>query len=283
MEVKVGDIQNAFTSAPATEKLWTKCGPEFGSDAGKRAIIVRSLYGTYTAASAFRNHLAECMHHLGWEPCKADNDLYYKPMTRPEDGFEYYAYCLLYIDDVLMISHDALPEIEHIGKYFTFKPDSIGDPEFYLGARLRPALLENGVVAWGMSASKYVNAAVANVEKYLSTRNQSLPKRAATPFPAGYEAELQGELARLSRAIFFCHPLSLNPNGRTLGHQLDWMLDCAVLYCDQACAVRAQRPTFFQVPVLHYKHYAYVLKFPVLSLCAVLHFHWLVCKTWLAF
>ena len=40
LEVKVGDVLNAYITAPITEKVWTILGPEFGPDAGKTAIIV---------------------------------------------------------------------------------------------------------------------------------------------------------------------------------------------------------------------------------------------------
>ncbi len=40
LNVKVGDVLNAYITAPITEKAWTILGPEFGSDAGKSAIIV---------------------------------------------------------------------------------------------------------------------------------------------------------------------------------------------------------------------------------------------------
>ena len=43
LQVKTSDIQNTFLAAPAAEKITTICGPEFGPDAGKRAILVRSL------------------------------------------------------------------------------------------------------------------------------------------------------------------------------------------------------------------------------------------------
>ena len=43
LEVKVGDVLNAYTTAPITDKVWTTLGPEFGPDAGKTAIIVRAL------------------------------------------------------------------------------------------------------------------------------------------------------------------------------------------------------------------------------------------------
>jgi hypothetical protein len=38
------------------------------------------------------------------------------------------------------------------------------EPTFYLGAKLKKTLMPNGVVAWGMSSSKYVQAAVQNVQ-----------------------------------------------------------------------------------------------------------------------
>jgi hypothetical protein len=36
--VKVGDVLNAYITAPITEKVWTLLGPEFGIDTGKSAI-----------------------------------------------------------------------------------------------------------------------------------------------------------------------------------------------------------------------------------------------------
>ncbi len=45
LHVKVGDVLNAYITAPITKKVWTVLGPEFGIDAGKSAIIVHALYG----------------------------------------------------------------------------------------------------------------------------------------------------------------------------------------------------------------------------------------------
>ena len=79
-----------------------------------------------------------------------------KPMTRPEDGFKYYAYVLLYVDDVLLISHEAEVALHKIDKYFKMKPGSTKDPDLYLGAKLCWVRLPNGVVAWAICPSKYV-------------------------------------------------------------------------------------------------------------------------------
>jgi hypothetical protein len=81
-------------------------GPEFGDDAGKLTLIVRALYGLKSAGAAFRNHLAECMKNLGWHPCRADRDLWMKAETRPYDGVLYWAYILIYVDDILCVNHD---------------------------------------------------------------------------------------------------------------------------------------------------------------------------------
>jgi hypothetical protein len=107
LEVKASDVQNAYLTAPCEKRIWTQLGPEFGPDHGKKAIIVRALYGLKTAGSSFQRHLADCMQMIGYQSCKADPDLWYKAMDRPEDGFKYYGYVLLYVDDCLCINHDA--------------------------------------------------------------------------------------------------------------------------------------------------------------------------------
>ena len=89
LQVKTADIEDAYLTAPVNEKIWCTQGPEFGSDAGKQAIVVRSLYGLTSAGAAFRNHLADCMRHLGWQSCMADQDLWLRPETKPEDGHKY--------------------------------------------------------------------------------------------------------------------------------------------------------------------------------------------------
>jgi hypothetical protein len=43
------------------------------------------------------------MNHLGWHPCRADRDLRMKAETRPDDGVLYWAYILIYVDDILCV------------------------------------------------------------------------------------------------------------------------------------------------------------------------------------
>jgi hypothetical protein len=165
-------------------------GPEFGDNAGKRALIVRALYGLKSVGAAFRNHLVSCMDHLGWMPCLADRDLWMKEETRPDDGVKYWAYNLIYVDDILCVHQDPGTSLDQIYKYFKMKPGSIMEPTFYLGAKLKN-VMPNGVVAWGMSSSKYVQAAVQNVQEYLKENgDRKLKKKASAPFEATYRAEI---------------------------------------------------------------------------------------------
>ena len=192
LEVKTADIANAYLQAPVTEKISVRCGPEFGPDEGKMAILVRALYGLCSAGAAFRNHLADCMTTLGYKSCLADQDLWMKASTRPDDGFEYYTYVLLYVDDVLVVSHDGMAVLDEIDRYFPMKPTSKGDPDLYLGAKIRQVRLPNGVWSWSLSPSKYVQEAIRNVREHLKKEydGRNLDKRASTAFAKDYRAEL---------------------------------------------------------------------------------------------
>ena len=71
-KVKVGDVLNAYITAPITEKVWMVLGPKFGADAGKSAIIVGALYGLKSSGAAFWERLASFMRKMGYTSCKGD-------------------------------------------------------------------------------------------------------------------------------------------------------------------------------------------------------------------
>ena len=203
--VFAGDIQNAYLQSPSSQKHYIICGPEFGiENIGKRALIRRALYGGKSAGRDFRNHLRECMDHLGFRSCPADPDVWMRPAVK-SDGSEIWEYCLLYVDDMLVVSERGEEVIrEEIGKYFVVKPDSIGPPSLYLGGHVRLVTLENGVKAWAFSSSQYVQAAVKNVETYLKSRGSKLAATAKTPLPTSYrpEADLTPELNAADAAYY---------------------------------------------------------------------------------
>ena len=112
-------------------------------------------------------------------------------MTRPADNVPYYTYILLYVDDCMAISHNAIATLQEIDKFFQMKPGSISDPDVYLGGKLQKIRLPNGVIAWANSSSKYVQEIVANVEKHIGQTlgGRKLNKWAEAPWPSNYTAE----------------------------------------------------------------------------------------------
>ena len=91
----------------------------------------------------------------------------------------------------MSIHHDGDAQLKEIDRFFPMKKGSIGDPDIYLGTKLRKVTLDNGVQAWGSSPAKYVQEAVSNCEKWISENlgGRKLPK-GTTSWPTGYAAEL---------------------------------------------------------------------------------------------
>ena len=190
LNISAADILNAYLTAPASQKLWTKCGPEFGKDQGKRAIIKRALYGSKAAGRDFRNHLRSCMEHLGYKSCLADPDLWMRPARKRKTNEEYWEYILLYVDDALAISEEPDAALHEIGKYFKLKPGSVGPPKLYLGAKMAISELPNGSKAYSMSPSKYIQDTLKNVERKIKEHGYELHSSAKTPLAKKYRPEI---------------------------------------------------------------------------------------------
>jgi hypothetical protein len=93
------DIQNVYLTANCREQIYTIAGPEFGSKAGSIMLVKKALYGLKSSGAAFRAHLAKTLY-------EADPDVWIQPANR-SDGFKYNKMLLVYVDDVLCISHNA--------------------------------------------------------------------------------------------------------------------------------------------------------------------------------
>ena len=61
VDIWAADVLNNYITAPCREKIWTTLGKEFGDDCGRKAIVVRALYGLKLSGAAFRAHLAGYM------------------------------------------------------------------------------------------------------------------------------------------------------------------------------------------------------------------------------
>jgi hypothetical protein len=188
LQVMACDIQNAYLTADCREKIWTRAGPEFGSEAGIIFIVRKALYGLKSAGAAFRALLAETLYDMGYRPTRADPDVWLRPAVKP-DGFEYYELVLCYVDDVLSIAADPAATLWRLQSVFKLKDDKIAEPDIYLGAQLGK-MVADGHECWTMSAEKYVQASVRNVEESLAKKGMRLPTKCYNPLPPDYRPEL---------------------------------------------------------------------------------------------
>jgi len=125
LEVCAADISTAFLYGKTREKVYIVAGKEFGEHQGKQMIIEGGLYGLKTSAARFHESLSSKLRRMGFQPCKADFDLWMRPQR------DHYEYVATYVDDVLVFSRDPMQIIEEIKEDYELK--GIGRPEYYLG------------------------------------------------------------------------------------------------------------------------------------------------------
>jgi hypothetical protein len=76
LDALAADAEGAYLNAPSREKLYMKCGIEFGEFKGRIAIVWRALYGTKSATASWRATISKVIEGLGFTMCKADNDVW---------------------------------------------------------------------------------------------------------------------------------------------------------------------------------------------------------------
>jgi hypothetical protein len=135
--------------------------------------------------------MASTLRDLGYTSCKADPDVWMRVNSKPS-GERYWEFVLMYVDDIMCISHDPQKVMDLIGKVYTLKKGSVGEPTTYLGADIGKYYLPDDPtkVRWSMSADKYLKQAVKEVELKIGEIDRKLITRAITPFASGYRPEM---------------------------------------------------------------------------------------------
>ena len=155
VEIRLADIGNKYLNAKCPEKIWTVAGTKFVSEKVKVMLVVRAIYGLKSSGAAWRQMFAQTLRDLAYVSSKADPDVWLKSKTKP-DGTEYYAYVLVYVDDVLHLHQDPDTFMNHLAEVYTFKDGSVGELNRYLGANIEKLQLDVGSVAWSMTSREYV-------------------------------------------------------------------------------------------------------------------------------
>jgi hypothetical protein len=85
MELWATDIGNAYLEAYTAEKLYIVAGPGFGELEGHMLIISKALDGLRTSGLHWHERFSQCLREMGFEPCKAEPDIWMHQCTMHED------------------------------------------------------------------------------------------------------------------------------------------------------------------------------------------------------
>jgi hypothetical protein len=127
---------------------------------------------------------------LQFEPTIADPDAYRRRAIHPR-GFEYWELLLVYVDDILIVSHDPHSHLHKLKQQFQMS--AIGRPDRYLGANIKRVYIPgdpSGREHWAITSQSYVRNAVNNVREMLQSEGYDLKTTAKTPFPSNYRPEI---------------------------------------------------------------------------------------------
>jgi hypothetical protein len=99
---------------------------------------------------------------------------------------------LVYVDNVLAISHEQKVLIDAIGEYCKVKLRSDKEPDIYLGANVKKVEMPYGTEVWATSPCDYVNNAIKTVKGFLAEDRGGyvLKNKANNPFPMNYQPEM---------------------------------------------------------------------------------------------
>ena len=79
------------------------------------------MHGRTSSGSEFWEHIQNCMELPNFKFCKADPEIWMRPVVKA-DGSEYWEYVLLYCDDLLVINENVESILHNeICKYFELK------------------------------------------------------------------------------------------------------------------------------------------------------------------
>ena len=159
------DIGNAYLEAYTKEKIAIVAGPEFGELEGHTLIISRALYGLRMSGKMWHQRLAACLENEGFQPCKAEPDVWLRPT---QDG-QCYEYVGVYVDDLAMAMVDPSDFVKTLTEKYKFKLKGTGPLEFHLGCDFHRD--QHGNLC--MHPRKYINRMVDSFERMFGHKPKS--------------------------------------------------------------------------------------------------------------
>jgi hypothetical protein len=176
LELWAADVGNAYLEARTKEKVYIIAGPEFGARAGHVLIIIKALYGLKTSGARWHERLADVLRDLGFEPSKADPDVWLK------DCDTHYEYVCVYVDDQALAMKEPQKFCDILKDKYGFKLKGVGPISYHLGADIWRD--PDGTLCFG--AKTYIERMINNYEAMFGEK----PTPANSPLEQNAHPEL---------------------------------------------------------------------------------------------
>jgi hypothetical protein len=170
LNLMVGDVGNAFPTAPCAEKIWSTAGPEFRHQGkeGSKVILKRALYGLKTASRSFHEFFGDKLRRMGFVSSRADQDLW----VRRSDDYKGYDYIATHVDDLIIAAKNPGKYMNDIEQEFLIRNKS-DSPSYYLGNDMK-SIHNNKYMH--ISTKKYVTEVIRKFRQtYGDIRKESVP------------------------------------------------------------------------------------------------------------
>lgn len=159
------DIGNAHVNVNCPEKVYSLAGPKFGKHEGKVVLITKALYGLKSSSAAWHLHLAQSHRLMGFVLSKADPDMWFCKVQRP-DKTECYEYIISYIDNLTIVS-DKTKAISKALENIPYTLKGGSAPKIFLKVITGVHTCNNGTNPLYMSARQYLTNATHNIKQTL--------------------------------------------------------------------------------------------------------------------
>jgi hypothetical protein len=158
------DIGNAYLEAETKERVYIAAGPEFGDLEGHTLVIFKALYGLRSSGLRWHERFADCLRDMGFEPFKAEPDIWMRP------NGDVYEYIGVYVDDLAIVAKNPQDIVDILENKCHFKLKGTGPITFHLGMDFFRD--KDGVLC--MAPRKYVEKMIASYQQFFGTKPRTV-------------------------------------------------------------------------------------------------------------
>ena len=122
-------------NVPVGKKIWFVASIELESKKGMAMVITRAHCGLKTGVKAWSEFFGKLLKEMRYIACITNLDVWVEPQTN-NDGYSYWSYILVYVDDCLAIHCNPGSVMEDLKSCYKLMNDTYGKLKRDLGVNV---------------------------------------------------------------------------------------------------------------------------------------------------